>query len=111
MTIFPVRPRARSRYRFDVRVFPNEREMRAYERSIGPPFPMEYNSITLCHSDRGWLLGDILFTERSLTPENIAHEASHAAEHYARRIGRRDGETIAAASGRIASEILRRVNA
>ncbi|MEN6535067.1 MAG: hypothetical protein ABFD89_15485, partial [Bryobacteraceae bacterium] len=62
-------------------------------------------------SDRDWLLGDILFTDRSLTSENIAHEASHAAEWYARHIGRRDGETIAAASGRIASEILRRVHA
>lgn len=106
MRSFQARPREHSNYYFRVIIFPSQREMRAYERSVGAPCPQKYDALTICHSDRRWLLGELLFTVQQLTPELIAHEAAHAADWYARRVRRRDGETIAAAGAKIAADII-----
>lgn len=113
MTSFSVRPRARSRYYFLVRVFNSARAMRQHERGIDGNSVRDYRALTVRyepHEGRGNLFGELLFTLRELTPELIAHEAAHAAEWYGRRIGRRDGETIAAATAAITAGILRTID-
>ena len=109
MKTFTIRPRARSRYHFLVRVFNSHRMMLEHERAIDGDVARDYRALTVRyepHEGKGTTLGEILFTVRELTPELIAHEATHAAEWYGRRMGRRDGETIATAGGVMTAAIL-----
>lgn len=107
---FTVRPRPHSRLHFNVHVFGSRRQMYQYGRLQMPQVKADYAALTIVHFADPRLIGELLFTVQQLTPELIAHEASHAAEHYARTVGRRDGETIAAATAKITSDILDKVN-
>lgn len=94
MIEFRVHPESTRGFYFDVKVFPTKKAMRefAVQERGAPTYFKKADAVTLgmyrfdSKQRPTKMLGTIIFHEKMLTPEIIAHESTHAAIRWAQAV-------------------------